>query len=314
MYRKSDIDTITADITAQIDKSLISGHWNQLSSEDAFQDPPEDDPSWEEMAAFCNCHIDRQEQILASIDVIGDYQHRVHFFQLLIFGRRARFLRWDYSATIVSRSFDYIANSEILIQFFYRFARLTPTQMGLDERYTIPSLAEQELAKKTLCQWIVPTDRRSVVKLTVEDVHGKRHELLAWHHFLDRKTILGRTNRASFVYNLTLDAVMFYKEGWRLETLTPEATTLRTLNDANVPYVPTLICGGDVSIPGHITVNPNYSDRLWNSVHYEEEAEVRIYNFVLIKELARPLESASPKSARELLQVTYHAFIGRLPF
>jgi hypothetical protein len=57
-------------------------------------------------------------------------QFCVHTFTLSIFGRSARFIRWDHSGTTVTRSFDYIKELHILANLFWCYVCFNDSQHG----------------------------------------------------------------------------------------------------------------------------------------------------------------------------------------
>jgi hypothetical protein len=66
-------------------------------------------------------------------------QFRIHTFILSIFGRSARFIRWDREDTTVTWSFDYIKQPHILAHIFLRHAHLNHSQRGYDTSVSLAS-------------------------------------------------------------------------------------------------------------------------------------------------------------------------------
>ncbi|KAF9255794.1 hypothetical protein L218DRAFT_950478 [Marasmius fiardii PR-910] len=75
-------------------------------------------------------------------------QYRAHFFQLVIFGTYARFLRWDRSCAIVSQRFDYSSKPELIFDFYRRFAQLTRAERGHDLQITRSVQKDAKLARE----------------------------------------------------------------------------------------------------------------------------------------------------------------------
>jgi hypothetical protein len=70
------------------------------------------------------------------------YQHRLFAFSLVIYGTRARFIRWDREGAVVSCGIDCSQRHELLIEFLQRFNQLTAEQRGLDPT-AIPATPEE---------------------------------------------------------------------------------------------------------------------------------------------------------------------------
>jgi hypothetical protein len=75
-------------------------------------------------------------------------QFRVHASTLSICEQSARFIRWDRSGAIVTRSFDYIEYPHILARFFWRYARLNHSQRGYDTSVSLASPEDPACRKR----------------------------------------------------------------------------------------------------------------------------------------------------------------------
>ena len=300
----------------QVDRSDVAIEWKRAASLDPFV------KSSEGLIKVAEGSKDVEGQLVGYVDLLANYQYRTHIFQLLICGNTARFLRYDHSAAIVTESFTYtkIEQSGLLVQFLHRLSRLSQTQLGRDTRYSTnipaglalkPASAAQKVmedaqeALQTVYKSRKSTKDRPLTLLTAKDDGGKVHKLILWYHVRERESIIGRATRAFPVYHTGQKKLMFYKEGWRLDGVNRESQTLRSLNDNNIPHVPTLVTGGD--IPGHDTESQNYVGSVWN---HEKSTSVRLrkQHFILIEQVGTPVhEFESPK---QFLEVTRDAFIG----
>ncbi|KAJ7577539.1 hypothetical protein C8J56DRAFT_1171000 [Mycena floridula] len=164
---------------------------------------------------------------------IFNYQWRVFLFQVVIFGSRARFLRWDHSGIIVSRSFDYTVNSTTIVEFFYRLNHLSLKGLGFNPQFHVASMLDAELAKNHLSSVSWDPLPRDISTFRVGD-----HELLSWNHITARDTNLGRASRAFEVYDKTSQAICFYKQGWYTKQFNDEAETMRKLQALGVLSFP----------------------------------------------------------------------------
>ncbi|KAL7277771.1 LOW QUALITY PROTEIN: hypothetical protein ACG7TL_008714 [Trametes sanguinea] len=102
----------------------------ECKTEPTQLDPFEDNSSGPEPRS-----IRRQDvlgQIMCYSVLVFDNQHRTHHFTLLILGSMARIIRWDRSGLLVTHKFDYTEEPWRLLQFLWRFSRMTPAQRGHD--------------------------------------------------------------------------------------------------------------------------------------------------------------------------------------
>ena len=71
-----------------------------------------------------------------------DYQHRLFAFSLVVFGKKARFVRWDREGVVISAGVDCSQRQDLLIEFFQQFNQLTAKQRRLDPT-TVPATPEE---------------------------------------------------------------------------------------------------------------------------------------------------------------------------
>ncbi|KAI0089391.1 hypothetical protein BDY19DRAFT_101525 [Irpex rosettiformis] len=197
------------------------------------------------------------------------YQHRTHLFQLLVCGRHARFLFWDHSGAIVSDSFDYVQQPLLLAEFFWRYNYMTPAARGWDASVKLANPDQKKkfaTAVKQLLknmkdpkhpQYNLPhadhtlDEHHPVFKITVvDDVTGMPVDVLVQRPFFRSHSALGRATRGYIAYHPTQRILMFLKDTWRVDhnRLIPERTLCRQLVEAEVPFVPQIIWGGDVLV------------------------------------------------------------------
>ncbi|KAF9255796.1 hypothetical protein L218DRAFT_304059, partial [Marasmius fiardii PR-910] len=142
-------------------------------------------------------------------------QYRTHFFQLVIFGTYARFLRWDRSCAIVSQRFDYSSKPELIFDFYRRFAQLTPAQRGHDPQITRSVQKDAKLARECFRSFFpdgwhgrseLPKKLGRAIEsqpfrtLTAED--GQKYVICAPVFYPDCYTPFGRSTRRSLAYPL----------------------------------------------------------------------------------------------------------------
>lgn len=228
---------------------------------------------------------------------------------MIEYAKDARFLRWDRSSVLISRSFPYRRQPHLLIAFLSRFANLSPAGMGYDDTVTPASAKEESLARDALRDYVNPLVPRRLFKVHVSDTLGPGCDVIIGPPIAKATTIVGRCTSGYPAFNLATHQVEFLKDSWRDETLHgKESEFLRTLNDQRVRYVPTLTCGGDV--PGHVTTNHVYVEAPWNCGRTSVCIRRRQRN--LTKEIGKNLSTF--QSGKHLLQVTLNAFLGEYFF
>ncbi|TFK41629.1 hypothetical protein BDQ12DRAFT_710673 [Crucibulum laeve] len=222
---------------------------------------------------------------------------------------------FDRAGAIVSQAFRYRERSRVLIEFFWRFAHLSPSQRGYDTTVHKANEEECKLAETYLINWKVAQERPVVVitvfstdernKVAGEGDLGKRNdkdkrdekdtqpckrEVIAWGPMDDGDSPIGRATRAYPVFDKMLKKV--------------ETDILRDLNRAEVPNVPKLLGGAD--IPGQITHSDTFIDSAWRAG--KATLTPRIHSRFLEDFIGYHLKMF--KSSRELIQAVYDAFVG----
>ncbi|KAL0579173.1 hypothetical protein V5O48_002854 [Marasmius crinis-equi] len=218
-------------------------------------------------------------------------QYRTHFFQLLIFGRFARFIRWDRSCAIVTQRFDYIEEPELIFEFYQRFAQLDRAGRGYDEQVTRATKKEAAEAREAFASFLpdgwhgrsdLPRrlhrtiESQAFLKLMTDD--GQQFIIAAPTFYPDCYSPFGRSTRRSLAYRLKKTetdseevAICYMKDylAQNYPTTLKEAEVYRRIQekrDAGVNVPPglcTMIAGGDV--PGTETKSYIYSEATpWN--------------------------------------------------
>ncbi|KAI0089418.1 hypothetical protein BDY19DRAFT_942281 [Irpex rosettiformis] len=202
---------------------------------------------------------------------VFDHQFCTHAFQLLVFGRHARFIFWDHSGAIVSDSFDYVSNSQTMVEFFWRYNHMTEQDRGKDASVVEASEGEKGIFTEKMEQFLKDMDDPEnpqrklphaeetlppafpVYKVTVvDDMSGKSEDVLIQRPFFRIHAVLGRATRGYIAYVLSSNELKFLKDTWRVdhERLVAERTLCRVLEKAGVPNVPAGVFGGDVKANG----------------------------------------------------------------
>lgn len=86
-----------------------------------------------------------QAQIANYVTQIMIRQHRTFVFLLYVCQTKARITRWDRAGCIVSKPFDFVKQPEKLLNFIYRLALMSRSELGYDGT---ASLADEVQVKK----------------------------------------------------------------------------------------------------------------------------------------------------------------------
>ncbi|KAI0641680.1 hypothetical protein C8Q79DRAFT_1014107 [Trametes meyenii] len=217
-------------------------------------------------------------QIIEYAEHIFRYQQRMFLFMLLIIGRRFRFLYWDRSGTVTTRSVDYFEQPDVLCEMLWRMGHLTGEQLGYDPsaRRILPSDTDYELMQ--LASMPHPADlahdERILDEMPDESVvfryvrqafkqsldnswprycldvpyQGRtRTFLVAKPHFF-AAGMAGRGTRGYVALDRESGRFMWLKDAWRADydLIDQEGSVLSKLNNEGVLNVPTLVCHGDI--------------------------------------------------------------------
>ena len=309
------------------------------TEQDAFDDTqPNGEPTADK-------RIDALGQALSYVELIVKRQHRMFVFMVFFLGNSVRIARFDRSGVFVTRKFDYKVHGSILVDFLYRYSRMSDAERGYDPTVTriLPTTplycamlarANNEIAgdrrdyvrklfKKSLNdQW--PWCK---VEVHTQAPHGKtrnqRNQTVVLNfavgmpHF-QAPGVAGRGTRGYVAVpigdddTIAPDAKFVYlKDAWRVDHdgIDQEGVTLKFLNDKGVQFVPTLVCHGD--LPGQVTTSQDH----WRAFHPDVDSESRVplkrhqHYRLVVKEVGLPLEDFRNRST-ELCEALYHCLLG----
>ncbi|KAI0822877.1 hypothetical protein BC628DRAFT_621653 [Trametes gibbosa] len=245
-------------------------------------------------------------QIMAYVKSTFDHQHLMFLFMVLIIEEDARILRVDRSGIFVTKKFNYKTDGAPLIEFFWRFARLSPEERGVDptaeriERESdvarnvraeirhdpqdyVQNLFHQSVKDPNWPLWILA--------LTDERTGELRRYLVGRPHF-KAEGVVGRATRGYIARDLDHPdkPLVYLKDAWRVvhEEIQKEGAVLETLNKNKVVHVPTLVCHGDLA-------QTTKSQDLWHQYHPNVSANApsplkkHEHYRLVVKEVGRPL-------------------------
>lgn len=245
-------------------------------------------------------------QILDYMKHVFDHQHRTCQYMVIIVEENARLLRIDRSGIFATKAFNFKTNGTPLIDFLWRFARLSPEERGEDataERVPHDSNIVRDIrrrARNAPNDYIWKLFMESLEDeaypwwiLTVDDECTKttRRFFVGQPNF-KAQCVAGRGTRGYVALELDKGDTPFVylKDCWRVvhDQIKKEGVVLQTLNTENVPHVPTVACHGDL---GQATK----SQDLWHKYHPEVSPGAQFplkkheHYRLVVKEVGKPL-------------------------
>lgn len=266
-------------------------------------------------------------QILSYAQFMLDHQHLTFLFMIVIIQEDARLLRIDRSGIFVTKKFNYKTSGDSLMEFLWRFARLSPELQGKDptaERVDHASEYADTMRAK-LETPTVPDDYVRILfetsldkewawwllKLKDERTQKDRRFLVGKPHFRC-EGVSGRGTRGYVAMDAddTTAPFVYLKDSWRVvhDEIQKEGAVLETLNAEKVSYVPTLLCHGDL---GHKTT----SEELWRKYHKKHKKDVpyplkqHIHYRLVVQEVGKPLSEF--KDGSQLVSALVCCLIGK---
>lgn len=235
-------------------------------------------------------------------------------------------MRFERSGTLVTDLISYDSEGHLLLEWMLTFDTMSPADQGFDptvrrlhdtpghEDVTLINLAHEKLAPFAFAANI---DKelldRAVYEVTVfSDVDGEDpHHVIVWFPLFEAASITGRGSCVFPCYDKAMDKVCLLKDSWRESEFDKEWETIRELNTAGVPHIPTLICASE--LPGQKTTIQDLVDAEWRIKFGDTEPiRARHHQRQLYKEVGRPLSTM--KSSKELVGTMYHAFLGAFSY
>jgi Fungal protein kinase len=181
-------------------------------------------------------------------------QFRTHVFSVLLCRTRARFIRWDRAGAIVTKSFNYVENPRLLVEFFWNYTRLPSGKRGYDSTVSPATDAALDLGSSLpgslplLVLEIPPVEGSQMKKVVV-----RRPEYTPDSPF-------GRATRALRAIDLETEMEVFVKDYWRrrAEGVEKEGDIYQKLHLHKVQNIATFYCGNDIQ--GQTTLTQDCGD------------------------------------------------------
>jgi hypothetical protein len=276
IYPADTNDTVKTDFS--LSEIFIEFKWN--SPDDPFCMPVIDEET--KSKYFCRntkAADDTLGQITSYAAAQLGAQFRTHIYSVFVFQATARILRWDRSGTIVTEAFNY-NELPFLAKFFHRYSKSSPEMRGKDETVSIPTSAEQNLARKCLAL----DETTPLVKLSIPDASSSPlYYVVSIPHAM-LYTPPGRATRGFEAYNIFHNSAVYVKDLWRidLQDITAEGLIYAILESASVCNIPACIASGDISTADyHATKSHTYATKPWACLPHAHFIPHRHYRLAL---------------------------------
>ncbi|KAI0645224.1 hypothetical protein C8Q79DRAFT_927449 [Trametes meyenii] len=308
---KASSKDITPLLLSAMDLPVICQEWWEPLSERPFGTSQWDTEPMQEKRKKL------QQDIVKRLEPILQYQQRAFCFALLFFGHAVRILRIDRSGIIATKLIDcHTGKTSLLYEFLRRYSRASLEQRGVDPTVDIiphDSALAQEMrrraearagesegaayARSLFAQSL--NERWPWWRYRVDDAtRGERSFLAAQPHTMITSTLIGRGTRGYIALDAAdLDAPpVFFKDTWRYAEANSkvEGTTLATLNQAGVRFIPTLVCHGDVA--EQYTQTLQYwkaSLGYWHAYSNEKKPQEYVHYRMVVKEVCKRFKEFS---------------------
>ncbi len=260
----------------------------------------------------------RQAKLVFSV------QPRFAFFFLLLLGDDARLIRFDIAGVATTVKFNYSACPEVLVDLLARYSRASPDERGHDTSAHLIEPASEigEMMRRRLDSATLGDDvalgyfQESLnpewpwwrLEVHDEDSGEIKPFAVGRPHYCS-VDVFGHATRGYIALDLTTGYLTFLKESWRPTSgscaLVKEGSVLKKLNKLDTPFVPTVLCHGDV--PGQTSI----SQRLAATSEGSQFAYLGGYAHyrVVMKEVGKPVEEF--ENGAQLISVIRDCVKGR---
>ncbi|KAI0656056.1 hypothetical protein C8Q70DRAFT_1056935 [Cubamyces menziesii] len=216
--------------------------------------------------------------------------HRVAFFVFVIVGNLCRITRWDRSGATFTVSINYYEKWRLFCETLWRMSQCSDEQLGRDPTpvrtsprhllYPVMDLpaqthpeeidhmerpfAEDEPSPSPFARFHCVRDlfcksiSNGAPRYALEVPHeGTVRHFLVGNAAFKARGMTGRATRGFVAYDAKTGELVWVKDSWRADHLCVqhEGQILQELNDANVPYVPTVLCYKTVTCVAGLSVD-----------------------------------------------------------
>ncbi|TBU36750.1 hypothetical protein BD309DRAFT_877769 [Dichomitus squalens] len=259
-------------------------------------------------------------QFLEYISQVFSHQHRTHVISVYVYLNQARIAYCDRSGAVVSEPFDYgTRKNGLLHRFFWKIARMSSEELGIDGSLTLASLADISALRVYASNLPPGYLREQACRALSWNPNGKSELPPHPHHpiyqlslgvrtvFIGRPSsaplsLFGRCTRGYPAFereksqgsNEIRWRMRFLKDSWRVQDtegrIHPEYAVYDRLHNRGVTdHVLSCLAGGDV---------PTQEGSLQRTTLQSEGYHPRAHSRILLSHLCRPLSDF--KDFREL--------------
>ncbi|KAF8872107.1 hypothetical protein CPB84DRAFT_1967539 [Gymnopilus junonius] len=191
-------------------------------------------------------------QIGSYAAAIAGSQFRLHLFSVSICRENARLIRWDRAGAVVTQSFNYKKEPELLADFFWRYSHLDLRQKGYDPTCSVA--LEEDITKMgdyerdlQEANSIHREFRKLLVPDRKEPDKGSQF-IISYPPYYESYSPFARATRGMLAYDLEADALVYLKDYWRADAdgMEKEGDIYTILEDYNVPNIAPFGQGNDV--------------------------------------------------------------------
>ncbi|KDQ59789.1 hypothetical protein JAAARDRAFT_126434, partial [Jaapia argillacea MUCL 33604] len=234
--------------------------------------------------------LDAHRQIISYAAELTARQHRTWLFTLTILGTDARLIRWDRAGGVVTNRFNYREDSSLAV-FLWRFCHLSMEQQGYDPTATRLDAADPLIRRALTVD--VPDHQLYIRDFFNEAISSEwpiseriehREYIVGKPKFNADDGITGRATRGYVAFDMKTEKFVWLKDVWRIASLHREGDIVHELNDVDAPYVPTLVCHGDVQRQRTL------SQTFWTDPSEDNPMEEHIHYRLVVAEVGRQLD------------------------
>ncbi|KAI0073755.1 hypothetical protein K474DRAFT_1774508 [Panus rudis PR-1116 ss-1] len=263
-------------------------------------------------------------------------QHRRWIIALYVIGQRVRFLRIDRAGLVVTAEFNYVRGPRTLIEFFWRYSYLSPSERGFDATVTVATALERRLLSSAVIEFDMsaglgktrpyPNIQHTLskdypaYKIEVTDkVSSLKTQYIVRKPCFDIKSPFGRTTRGYVALKLDgnefeelpatptmlSEKLVFLKDCWRHYSpgVRSERGICQDLAELGISHIPHIISGGDVYTEKH--AQHTLTQKIFNVkglrwIQSPKSLSMYVHHRV-VQKLAFPLHTV--RTAKEMVQV-----------
>ncbi|RPD52768.1 hypothetical protein L226DRAFT_564079 [Lentinus tigrinus ALCF2SS1-7] len=303
-------------------------NWSRIDlSIECKVDPTDQDPFDETADDLLPTAAHRKKalgQILTYVENVFMHQHRTLHYMILFLGHYARIVRFDHSGVYSTTKFNYKTDGAILTTFLCRYSARDAAQRGNDPTATRLELRDPLVAQmRKLGQEKRKADPEDHVqqmfnasldnawpwyKLEVHPPRIARTFVVGKPHF-DAGGVVGRGTHGYVAVEVNaggqlVGPFVYLKDAWRVDHtgIEQEGCVLEELNRHKVPFVPTLVCHGDLK--GQVTESQDaWARRQVKNRRLKRTFKKHQHYRLVVAQVGKPLEQFT--TGLELVSAIY---------